>query len=206
MSQPTEHVLLQGISWSTYETLLAELEAAHQHARLTYDHGDLEILARSFRHERFKKLTGRLVATLTEELAIPMESGGSTTLKSVRLEKGLDPDGCYWIANEAKVRGKDFLCEQDPPPDLAVEIEVVPSTLSRFTVYAALGVREIWLWKDRLTFHGLVEGDYREIEKSLSFPRLGPEPLTRFLLEAHEADETTWIRKFRAWVRDELSL
>jgi Uma2 family endonuclease len=211
-SQPSECLLLHGISWTTYERLLVELEESHQHHRLTYDDGDLEIMSPSPKHERFKKLMGRLIEAMTEELRIPISSGGSTTFKSALLKKGLEPDECYWIANEAKVRGMDeFVWGQDPPPDLAVEVDITRSALRRFGIYASLGIPEIWRWKkNRLVFHELVpatgaNGDYREIAKSRSFPFLGPEPLTRFLLEAHATDETTWILKFRAWVREELS-
>jgi Uma2 family endonuclease len=144
---------------------------------------------------------------LTEELRNPIDGGGSTTFKSELLKKGLEPDECYWVANEPRVRGKDeFVWGQDPPPDLAVEVEITRSALPRFDIYASLGIPEVWRWKkDRLVFHELFEGDYREIQKSRSFPFLGPEPLTRFLLEAHMTDVTTWILKFRAWVREELA-
>jgi hypothetical protein len=75
--------------------------------------------------------------------------------------------------------------------------------LDRLDIYASLGVGEIWRWTDgKLAFLKLEADDYFETPTSRSFPFLGPEPLTRFLLEAHLTDETTWIRKFRQWVRE----
>ena len=65
-------IVLHGISWSTYEALLAELEESHQHLWLTYDERDLEITSPSYEHEHLKKLIGRLINTLTwvrEELS-----------------------------------------------------------------------------------------------------------------------------------------
>ena len=82
---------------------------------------------------------------MTEELDIPIRSGGSTTFKSQILKKGLEPDECYWIANEHLVRGRlDLDLEVDPPPDLAVEVEITRSVLNRMGIYASLRVPEVW--------------------------------------------------------------
>lgn len=99
-----EYILLHGVRWSTYEALLEDLEGCHK--RFTYDDESLEILTISPRHDWSKKLIGRMIEAMTEELNIPIRSGGSTTLKQQLKKKGLEPDECYWIANEPLVRGR----------------------------------------------------------------------------------------------------
>jgi len=197
-----ECVLLHGVSWTTYEALLEEV--LNRRVRLTYDRGELEIMTPSNEHERCKRKTGRLIETMTEELGIPIQSGGSTTFKDALKKKGLEPDECYWIANEARVRDVEEIdLARDPPPDLVVEVEVSRSAVDRLGIYASFGFGEIWRWrKGRLVFLRLQDGEYVEAKTSAAFPFLTPEPFERFLKEAHLTDETTWIRKFRAWIRE----
>jgi len=197
-----QRLVLDGVSWNTYETFLRELEG--RHLRLTYDRGTLEIMGLSHRHEFGKTLLGRFVEGLTLELDIPIHPGGSTTFKNELLEKGLEPDECYWIQNEPWMRNKrDFDIDSDPPPDLALEIEVSRSALDRMSIYAALRVPEIWRFdgeKLRVCILGS-GGRYREKQSSLAFPFLPIKELERFLL-AEAENHTTLMRSFHQWVRD----
>jgi Uma2 family endonuclease len=89
-----EHVYLPGVSYSTYESLLREIEG-HRRLRLTYHHGEMEIMTLSQAHERAKTLLAQMIEALTEELGIPRMSCGSTTFKDELLDCGLEPDECY---------------------------------------------------------------------------------------------------------------
>ncbi len=185
---------------------LEDLEGCHK--RLTYDEGTLEITTLSARHEWSKRLIGRMIEAMTEELNIPIRSGGSTTLKQQLKEKGLEPDECYWIATEPLVRGRaDLDLAVDPSPDLAVEVEVSRSVLDRLGIYAALRVSEIW-WSDgdKIMISRLQDdGTYASMDYSRSFPWLPMAELGRFLEASETMDETQWIRSFRAWVRAEVA-
>lgn len=79
-------------------------------------------MAPSPEHKRYKKLAGRFVETLAEELDIRIEPLGSTTFKHPELS-GAEPDECFYIYNIDAVRGKKRLSPlTDPPPDLVVEM------------------------------------------------------------------------------------
>ena len=200
-------MLLRDVAWSTYEALLTDV-GAHGGVRLTYDRGDLEIRSPSHEHEYAKTLIGRMVETLTETLGIPMRSGGSTTFRSELLTRGLEPDECYWIANEAALRGKRELdLAVDPPPDLAIEVEVSRSALDRMAIYAALRVSEVWRFLGgELSAHVLgPDGAYRRASRSAAFPVLQPAALGRWVTSAFDTNETDWIRRFRAWVVTEFA-
>jgi Uma2 family endonuclease len=138
------------------------------------------------------------------ELDIPMKSGGSTTFRRREMRRGLEPDECYWIHNEPAVRGKrqhDF--RHDPPPDLAIEVEISRSALDRPSIYASLRVPEIWrLVRGTVQVNLLQEdGQYAVSETSRAFPFLPVGQLSRFLEIDETTDETTWLRTFVQWVR-----
>jgi Uma2 family endonuclease len=122
------------------------------------------------------------------------------------LGKGCEADECYYILNHHRVRSRlDVDLSVDPPPDLVVETEVSRSAVQRVRIYAALGVPEIWRWrKGGLSAYSLgPDGKYVEREFSLNLPKLRVKDLEPLLDFELALDETAWIRKFRAWVREQ---
>ncbi|HEX5447129.1 MAG TPA: Uma2 family endonuclease [Pirellulales bacterium] len=119
--------------------------------------------------------------------------------------KGLEADECYYILNHHRVNKRRTVdLSIDPPPDLVVETEVSRSVVQRLRIYAALGVPEIWQWRTSgLTVYSLEEGGkYVEREFSVNLPMLKVKDLEPFLEFEVAADESAWIRRFRAWVRE----
>jgi len=140
----SNQVLLKNISWETYQTLLKDLEI-QPGTRMNYKAGLLEIVTPLNPHESYKQLVGRFVETLTEELNLEIRSLGSSTWCREDLAAGLAPDNCYYIQNEELVRYLQQIdLTQNPPPDLAIEIDITSSSLNRLEIYAALGVPEVW--------------------------------------------------------------
>src|SRR5205807_6349714 len=108
-------------------------------------------------------------------------------------------------ANAHRMAGiRDLDLRRDPPPDLAIEVDVSYSTLNRLSIYAALKVPEVWrLDEDDLSFHVLESrATYRISPTSESFPLVTPADLLGFLQKARAAgDQNPVLREFRAWVR-----
>jgi Uma2 family endonuclease len=198
-----EHVYLPGVSYSTYEALVTEIENRRR-LRITYYHGEMEIMSPTQDHERAKKLIGQMIEALTEELGIPRMSCGSTTFKDQLLDCGLEPDECYYIQHESEVRGRTVKLRVDPPPDLVVEVDITTSVIDRFPIYAALGFPEIWQYDDgEIIVHLLKSnGEYAVAADSAALPMVSVAKLTEHLEQCHKTDETTWIRSFRQWVAD----
>ncbi len=195
-------VVLYNIAWSTYEAIVAENR--NPGTRFTYDRGTLEIMSPSEERERFKRLIGRMIETMTEELQIPIRSAGSTTWKSQAREQGLEPDECYYVANEPRVRGRDEIdLSVDPPPDLAVEVEITSGWIDKIPIYAGLGVPEVWRYDGKTLRVELLQADgsYAPQSQSSAFPFLPLAEIPRFLERRNATDETSWIRSFRQWVR-----
>lgn len=197
--------VLYDIDWKTYTRLLRVFEKSRR-LRLTYDRGTLEIMSPLWVHEVQAKLLGRFVDVLTEELHLPYRLGGSVTLRRRRKQRGLEPDNCYWIASTPLLQGKRHLdLRIDPPPDLAIEVDVTSSVLNRMSIYGALGVPEIWrLSTGGIAFHILESGVYQVRPNSLSFPRLASADLPSFLAQWGQSDHATIVRQFREWVTQEL--
>ncbi len=202
----TGRVVLEGISWHTYEQLLAEMGNSRT-IRLCYDRGLLEIMTPLLDHENPKEMLTALVGVLAEELNIEILRAGSTTLKRPDLAKGAEPDSSFYIQNEPLVKGKTQIdLTRDPPPDLVIEIDVSSSSVDREGIYAAMGVPEIWRC-DRgvVKFLQLDGGKYVTGERSLAFPLLSVTEITQFLSQSQTLGETTLLRSFRAWVRQVLA-
>ncbi|WP_299490537.1 Uma2 family endonuclease [Acaryochloris sp. IP29b_bin.137] len=100
--------ILTGISWDTYERLLIET-GAERHQRFAYNNERLEIRVPLASHEEPTRLLDDFVAVLVDSLGIELRKLGSLTLKNTQQQKGLEPDCCFYIQNEAEVRGIDTL-------------------------------------------------------------------------------------------------
>ena len=139
-----------------------------------------------------------------------MQVTGSTTLKQQMKMRGVEPDESYYVQHEPLVRGRtDLKLGRDPPPDLAIEIQITQSALDKLGIYAAMGVPEVWLWEGDalkvywLTEEGLTkEGRYVEHRDSRAFPGLSLPDLLRFLAQAREKSTTRLANDFRAWLRE----
>jgi Uma2 family endonuclease len=211
---PPNSTILQGIHWDTYQNLVKDLES-QPGTRLTYDHGTLEITMPLPPHERYKRLLGRFVEVMTEELEIEVCSLGSTTWSRQELQQGLEPDECYYIQHEFAVRGKNKIdLAIDPPPDLAIEIDNTSSSLNRMGIYAALGIPEIWRFdslaygqgnQQSFTIWRLVNGSYQACQESLALPLFNDAVLMRFLNLSQTIGETSLIRQVRQWVKEQNS-
>ena len=204
IAPPEETIHLSGISWQTYETLLEEL--SDRRLRLTYNRGNLEIMAPSPEHELSKEVLGRFVETLAEELAVQIYPLGSTTFKRPELS-GAEPDKCFYIYNIDAVRGKKRLdLTQDPAPDLVLEIDVTSSSDNRLQVYADLGVAEVWIYSgESLAIHQLENNTYVCSQKSQFFADLPILEIAQFLQQAETIDYLELVKTFRHWVRSQIN-
>jgi Uma2 family endonuclease len=159
-------------------------------------------------HERFRHLLGLFIVALIEELAWEWACFGSMTFKRRQRGRGLEPDDCYWIQSEPLVRGKDQIdLRSDPPPDLALEIDVTHSSLNRLSIYAALHVPEVWRFDGQdLHVHLLgPDGKYTESTSSQAFPFLPVAELMRFLNLRTTMGNAALVRAFRSWVREQIA-
>lgn len=176
---------LSSTSWEGYLQILEAFK--DRRLKITYDRGALELLSPSTTHEQIKTILAQIVefACLVKE--VDYFGGGSTTFRRKILEKGLEPDECYYFETEV-VKSADINQEEYPAPDLVIEVEVSQSALNRVGILQALGVKEVWRYTSRHQVVILVLGPegYEERKVSQFLPFLKPAdvpPLVRKGLE-----------------------
>jgi Uma2 family endonuclease len=204
-SSSEQRLVLFHVPWDHYEQF-CELFAAHN-VRLAYQQGTLEIMAPSMGHESSAFSSGHAVVVLAEEMDVPILPGRSVTLKILTVDCGIEPDNCFWIANEALIRDKKEIdVNVDPPPDLFVEVEVSRSFLDRLEIAAKLKVPEVWHIRDTELQVLLLQADgtYADSDRSGAFPDFPVKGIARFLQRAPGVDYTTQMRRLREWVREQL--
>ena len=202
--KPGHQLLIKDISWPAYKRILTEL-GDHRNYKIGYSQGVLEIMAPLPEHEVAKVIIGDLVKALLEELDLEFWSLGSTTFDRENMDAGVEPDDCFYIQNEARVRGKDRInLETDPPPDLAIEIDITSRT--RFNNYQALRVPELWRWNgSKLEINVLVDGKYVESNTSAIFPNLPIyQAIPKYLLLSKTNGRNATMKVFRAWVTQQI--
>jgi Uma2 family endonuclease len=204
--QAEQRFLLRGVSWEEYVRLRAAPE--NEHVRMTYNQGALELMSLSKRHEQCANLLGVLIEIWAMELNIDVQSCGSMTFQREDLDRGLEPDKCYYVKNEPLVRGSDTAdFTRDPPPDLAVEICITRSAIDKLPMYAAFGVPEVWRYEGRrLHVHLLQPGrDYESRSETVCFPNFPLVEAERLLARIGEESQTALTRYFRDWVREKMA-
>jgi len=198
--------VLYGVAWNDYKKFL---DALGDHSlRHTYSEGTLEMMSPRKDHDWTKKLIGRMIEAMAFAFDIRIQSVGSTTLTSDDVEKGLQPDEAYYVTNEQKVRGKStYDPDIDPPPDLAIEIDVTNTCVPRLPTFARLGIPEVWRHEDdvirffRLVRSGRKRGRYTEIKKSVAFRFVEPSDINEVLAKKEVLDENALVRLFLRRVR-----
>jgi len=200
-----QRVVLHNIGWDTYERLLADHEN-NSAPRFTYDRGELEIMSPSPEHEKFNRRIAQLVLAAAEERGVEAEDFGSTTFRREDLERGFEPDSCFYIQNLEQIRGKNRLdLTVDPPPDLIIEIDITSPSFSKLPIYAQIGVPEVWRYDgERMTILILEGSNYVETTESIVLQPVTGNVLTDFVEKSKTARRTAWLEKVREWVRDNL--
>ncbi len=197
-----DRVILSDVSWDLYRQLRSSDE--RRNVRMTYCEGVLEIMSPSRIHERLTQLISRLLEAWAIEHNLKLDCGGATTMQREDLDRGLEPDNSYYFQHADQMRDRDDLdLLIDPPPDLAIEVDITSSSRGRMPIYARLGVIEVWRCnRQTLKFYQLDDhGEYQEISTSATLPGLEPSAIMRFVDLRFDFDQTSLVKQFQEWMR-----
>ncbi len=202
--QVNQKLILQGVSWNFYERLLKDYQSSNA-LHFAYNDGILEVEVPLGKHEVPKTVLTDLISVICLEKDINIKNFGSTTFRKRAKAKGVEPDACFYIKNEAKVRGLlDLDLSKNPPPDLVIEVDITSPSLNKLPIYAALGVTEIWLYKGKeVEFYKLIGEDYQKIEQSFALPFLSSKKATEFLQKGLEEVYNKWVKEVRNWANEQ---
>lgn len=202
-SETVHRLILHGVSWATYESLLADFQNSNA-MHFAYDRGVLEIMAPSAKHEEPNRALSLFVDLVTGELDIEVRRLGSTTFTRKNLSKGFEPDSCFYIQSVNRIRDKEEIdLTTDPPPDLVIEIDITSPSLNKFPIYAAVGVPEVWRYQGgRVQIFQRAGEQYTAVEQSIVLPPLTSTILTQFLEENRTLRSPDWLRRVQEWARE----
>ncbi|MGF1602986.1 MAG: Uma2 family endonuclease [Thermosynechococcaceae cyanobacterium] len=201
LSFPGERrVIFRNLTWQNYQSILQSV-GEHRSTRLTYACGTLEMTMPLEDHEFAKELIGLFIRVLVVELGLRLKSMGSTTLDRQDLDRGAEPDCAFYIQHYAQVSGRSIDLEQDPPPDLVVEIDITHSDINKLDLYSNMGVPEFWRYDGHLLkIYQLQGSGYERTEVSSTFPWVPTTRLYKFLEQA-SVDEVAAELALRKWVQ-----
>ena len=198
--KPGQQTLLKNVNWQQFEKILDELGESRA-ARISYSNGWLEIMVPLPEHEKNKEIIGELARILLDKLQIDFEPLGSTTLKNELMTQAVEPDACFYIQNYTAVIGKSRLdLAVDPPPDLAIEIDITSRT--QFDNYRLLGVPELWRYtRQGLEINLLQEGQYIKSNYSPNFSDIPiVELINEYVKQCLTVGRSEAIRNFKTWI------
>ncbi|MFB2894609.1 Uma2 family endonuclease [Aerosakkonemataceae cyanobacterium BLCC-F50] len=196
---------MNGVRWETFKALMADVGDGRAW-RIAYDRGVLEIRMPYQEHEQPKILLGYLVTAIADELEIETMELGALLLEREDLARAIEPDTCFYIQNEPLVRSKKINLQTDPPPDLAIESDYTSSSVNKFTIYASLGVPELWRYRNEtLEIYQLIDGKYELTNQSLAFPFLPLTEIPGFIEQSRTIGQRSAVRLFRQRIREILA-
>jgi Uma2 family endonuclease len=170
MLDPGSEVILRYQTWEDFETLLAiKQEKTFPKLYFNAQTGEIHLMTPLPSHGQRVNILGDLVKELLRVQGKDWQAYDPITLKQFK-QAGVEPDTCFYIDNRQAILGKDrFDLSVDPPPDLAIEVDM--SSLTLLDAYVPIGVPELWIYRSgRLTVYLLRGEIYQETAKSLMFP------------------------------------
>ena len=198
-----QRVEFPAIGWKGYLTLL-RLRGERSTPRMVYLDGTVWLMSPTFPHERLKKRLGQFVTEVVIGLKIPHIAAGSTTFRRRAKKGGVEGDETYYLANEARIRGKEKISlKTDPPPDLAIEAVYSHDAAAAIKVYRRFGVPEIWICNEAELVILVLQpnGRYAASPTGASFPFLSAAEVYDWVRRPQTVSDTEWTLELRRWVR-----
>lgn len=207
---PGSNVTLTAQTWDDYEALLNNRsERSPLKISFCAANQTIRIMSPLPKHAHGSDMLADLVKALLRFYGLDWQGFDPLTLKKIR-EKGLEPDHCFYIQNYRAILGKETInLACDPPPDLAIEVDL--TSFSNVDDYVSIGIPELWIYRDgKLSIYllkantssGQGNKGYRLSATSRLFPDLPITTLLPTYMEKgwHEGSSQA-LRQFEAELR-----
>jgi Uma2 family endonuclease len=199
---PGSAMILSGLTWKTYEALLQDL-GDNRPTRIAYNQGVLEIRMPGEPHEIVNRLLAKIITMLAMELGMEANDFGSTTLNSESIDRGIEPDTCFYIQNATRGQGMETKASESLAPDLALEVDIASSSASKMSIYLAMEVPEIWLYRrHKLSIQLLQDGLYTNALNSRAFPMVSVDQLNQWIELRKTETDLTVLREVQRFGRE----
>ncbi|MEH2119844.1 Uma2 family endonuclease [Nostoc sp.] len=181
--------------WQDYQVLSQQL-GDRSSPRIKYRPGEILLMAPLPEHGRDASLLADIAKVLLDHLEQRYDSFTPITMSLPEIS-GIEPDYCFYIENWRAVVGKKRIdWQSDPPPDLAIEIDVTSYTdINDFLPYR---VPEVWILKsNQLLIYRLQAESYLLTESSY-FPNVREivQQCVQIANEQTTSEAIRWLRNF----------
>jgi Uma2 family endonuclease len=167
---PGDELILRFRTWEDYEALL-KLREDKAGLRIRYNSKiqEIRIMSPLPKHGNQADLLADLVKALLRHIGKDWQSFTPVTLKRIN-QQGIEPDYCFYIDNRDRILRKERIdLETDPPPDLAIEIDLTSTTKPED--YQAISPVELWVYRqNQLLIYQFDSEEYQESQISRWFP------------------------------------
>ena len=199
-------VVLRHQTWTDYEAILVSRQD-NAAIKIYFDAltQEIQLMAPLPEHGNKSDTLTDLVKVLLKKHGQDWQCFDPITLKRYGL-KGIEPDACFYIENRRAILGKAQIdLEFDPPPDLAIEIDV--TSLTRPEDYADIKIPELWLYRDRTLLIYLWDGQqYQASTVSRLFPIIPViQILPQYVEMAWNKGSSIAIREFEQVISNKIS-
>lgn len=202
-----ERFVIERVAWDQY-VKMNDAFVKRSNPRVIYCDGRLTLVAKSRPHYWLADVLGTIVSFVAASLGIECEPSGETTFRKELADAGLEGDRTFHFgATAIHMRGpKNVDLSVDPPPDLAIEVEVTHSAELAMAAWSRLGVPEVWRFNAKswvCTIWNRDEaGVYRNVERSQFLPMITPAEIAEQCRAAQQMGGTAWVTSVGAWVED----
>jgi Uma2 family endonuclease len=145
-----------------------------------------------------------MVQIVAEHMGLDFDDLGTTTFKRQDLQRGFEPDGCFYLRHAAEMRTRDRIDPRvDPAPELVIEIDLTHTSLDKLPILAQFGVAEVWRYDgERFEIRLLERDGYVSAGRSRALPIVTADAVSLLLEESKEQGigGVDWLRRVRAWV------
>jgi Uma2 family endonuclease len=193
---PAGAVVRLPVTWQDYQALCQQ-RGDGSIPRIKYRNGEVLLMSPLPVHGRDAHLIANIVTTLLDHDGREYDAFTPVTMELPE-ESGIEPDYCFYIDNWKAISGKKRInWQQDPPPDLVIEIDV--TSYSDVRDYLPYRVPEVWLFKkQQLLIHQLQGADYQLQTQSLYFPEFDLQSvIARCIQIAYQRNTSTAIRDLK---------
>jgi Uma2 family endonuclease len=183
-------------TWREYQSL-CDQRGDGSIPRLKYRDGEVLLMSPLPVHGRDAHLMANIVITLLDHDEREYDAFTPVTM-AVPEESGIEPDYCFYIDNWRAVSGKKRIdWQNDPPPDLVIEIDV--TSYSDVQDYLPYRVPEVWLYKNQRISICQLQGDAYQLQThSRYFPSFDlPNAVARCVKIAYERNTSSAIRDLK---------
>ena len=200
---PGSHVTLRYQTWDDYEALLdSRGDDAAVKIRFNAHTQDLTLMASLPGNGNRSRSLADFVTALLRHQDLDWHSFDPVTLKRFK-DAGAEPDACFYIQNWQAILGKERIdLSQDPPPDLAIEMDL--TSLTDLDIYKTLGVPEVWIYsRGHLKIYVLTPNGYEERTISPTFPSVDVKTiLPQYVEQAWQSGSSVALRAFDRFLKE----